>query len=129
MTLRAFFELYYLTVSHGDVARLAQFYLPGSAAYEGVKAHYESLLAQYELQGTLEQVDLVAKQDDLLIVRAKVVFVASGDDSVSTSRSDNLHMLAQSNDGQWKIHSSVMLSVGKVLSEESSKESASDGLV
>lgn len=109
MTVKDFFTHYYSLISSGELESLDFFFQDGSPYFNSIKRHYESLHRQYNIITNIEHVELIAKQDDLLIVRDKINFELSNTESSKKTYQSNLHLLIKSDDNHWKIYSSLNL--------------------
>ncbi|TMP34381.1 nuclear transport factor 2 family protein [Pseudoalteromonas rubra] len=106
MTLREFFERYYEIICSGNLDDLDAFYHAGSAVMAGAKSQFETMRKQLDFQMTLTHVELLAKRDDLLIVRDEMTIQGEKDGQNLEKRSENIHSLAKEA-GQWRIFSTA----------------------
>ncbi|WP_462173618.1 hypothetical protein [Pseudoalteromonas xiamenensis] len=114
MTLREYFDNYYSVISRGDLADLDAFYFPNSPLGETNKQQFEAMRKQFSFELKLMDVSLLAKQDELLIVRDQLVFEATIEGEARTKRSSNIHTLVKS-DENWCVYSSNPLPESMVL--------------
>jgi len=111
MTISEYFEQYYDTVCNGDLNTLDQFFHIDSPIFAGIKGQYEAIRQQLKMSITIESIELVAKQDDLLVVRDNILFEGDHEGQVTKNRSGNLHVLTRKDQGEWRMQSTAPLSV------------------
>jgi hypothetical protein len=111
MTVKEFFTRYYSLISSGELESLDHLFQKNSPYLDGIKRQYESLHRQHDITASIEHIELVAKQDDLLVVRDAIKFEVSDKETTKKSHLSNLHHLTKSDNDQWKIHSTLTLSV------------------
>lgn len=111
MTIKEFFKHYYDIVCNGDLDGLDQLYHSDSPFLVGVKSQYESVRKQLEMNIEIESIELVAKQEDLLVVRDNILFEGSKDGATQKNRSGNVHVLTKKHQGEWRVHSTTCISV------------------
>jgi len=111
MTINEYFNQYYDVLCNGDLSNLDQFFHSDSPFLQGVKSQYEAIRKQLEMTIKLESIELVAKQDDLLVIRDKILFEGNKDGAIKKSRTGNLHVMTKKNDDEWKVQSTSPLTV------------------
>ncbi|AZZ99955.1 nuclear transport factor 2 family protein [Pseudoalteromonas sp. R3] len=104
MTLKEFFERYYEIICSGNLDDLEPFYHTGAGVMAGAKSQFESMRKQLSFKMTLRNVELLAKRDDLLIVRDVMTIEGEKEGQALDKRSENIHSLAKEG-GQWRIFS------------------------
>lgn len=108
MTLNEYFSHYYLLICDGNLDELEQYFCVDSPLFGATKQQFEALRKQYEFKFTLKDISLIAKQDDLIVVRDRLSFQADIDGNYIDKESTNLHSLVKEA-GEWKIHCSTPL--------------------
>ncbi|WP_046004725.1 nuclear transport factor 2 family protein [Pseudoalteromonas rubra] len=106
MTLKAFFERYYQIICSGNLDDLEAFYHNGSAVMIGAKAQFENMRKQFDFEMTLTKVELLSKQDDLLVVRDEMMIRGEKEGQNQEKSMQNIHSLAKE-EGQWRIFSTA----------------------
>ncbi len=94
-----------------NLEKLDQLFHIDSPFLPGIKSQYESMRKQLEMSIDIESIELVAKQDDLLVVRDNILFEGVREGNSKKSRTGNLHVLTRKEEGEWKIHSTIGLSM------------------
>ncbi|MEM5553261.1 hypothetical protein WNY63_21375 [Pseudoalteromonas neustonica] len=108
MTLNEYFSSYYALICDGHLDSLEQYYSVESPLFSARKRQFEKLRQQFDFKFLLQNISVIAKQDDLLVVIDRLNFQAEiGGKSVEKT-SVNLHSLVKEL-GEWKIHSSTQL--------------------
>ena len=111
MTIKEFFTKYYQVISNEDLNDLDQLFHADSPFLPSIKRQYESVRTQLEVNIDLESIELVSKQDDMLVVRDCMLFAGTKGETVNKQRSENVHVLTKKAEGEWKIHSTICLSL------------------
>lgn len=111
MTIREYFNHYYHIICHGDLAQLDTLFHADSPFLTGIKSQYEMLRQQLQMHVDIELLELVAKQDDLIVIRDKILFEGCNGDNCHRNRSGNLHVLTKREDGEWKFLSTLCIGV------------------
>lgn len=109
MTVKEFFACYYSLISSGELESLDHLFQKNSPYLNGIKQQYGDLHRQHEISASIEHIELVAKQDDLLVVRDTIKFEVKNKESSKKSCLSNLHLLTKSDGEQWRIHSTLNL--------------------
>ncbi|WDD99175.1 hypothetical protein [Thalassomonas actiniarum] len=110
MTINEYFSHYYGIISNGNLEELDQFFHEDSPFLNGVKQQYEAMRKQLDINIQIQAIELVAKQDDLLVIRDRVLFEGEQEGNSMKNQSGNLHVMTKtSND--WKLQSTTCLSV------------------
>lgn len=108
MTLNEYFSSYYALICDGSLDDLEDYFCSGSPLFNATKQQFETLRKQFDFKFTLHNVALIAKQDDLLVVRDVVNFKAEIEGKDIDKVSSNLHSLVKEA-GEWKLHCSTPL--------------------
>lgn len=108
MTLNEYFSRYYALICDGNLDDLESYFCFESPLLNATKQQFETLRKQFDFKFTLKKVSLIAKQDDLLVVRDMVHFKAEIDGKDIDKVSMNLHSLVKES-GEWKLHCSTPL--------------------
>ena len=111
MTISEYFTQYYDTVCNGDLNGLDDFFHSDSPFLAGIKSQYEMIRKQLEMSIKIESIELVAKQEDLLVVRDKILFEGNREGQITKNRSGNLFVLTRKDEGEWRVQSTSPLSV------------------
>ena len=114
MTLNEYFKSYYAVICTGNLEDLALYYSEGSDQYLASKQQYETLRQQLDFDLSLKGIELLARQDDLLIIRDQLCFSARVDGKEVVKPSTNLHSLVRES-GEWKIFHSTQLPESMVM--------------
>jgi len=114
MTISEFFNYYYNVVCNDDLDKLDELFHHDSPFLLNVKAQYESIRQQLEMTIEIISIELVAKQNDLLIIRDKINFRGQQGDNVMANQSQNLHVMTKKSNSEWKVHSTACLEVNGV---------------
>jgi len=104
MTLQEYFTSYYNTISKGNIEELDQYYHSAAPLMNAAKSQWESMRKQLDFTMTLTHVELLAKQDDLLVVRDEMKFEGEVNGESVAKHSTNVHSLTKEND-EWKLFS------------------------
>jgi len=111
MTINEYFTHYYETVSRGDLDGLDDFFHHDSPVLAGIKAQFEAIRNQLDMSIQIESVELVAKQEDLLVVRDQILFQGNNKGQVTRNRTGNLFILTRKDKGEWRVHTTSPLSL------------------
>ncbi|MBU2977518.1 hypothetical protein [Alteromonas sp. C1M14] len=109
MTIREYFQHYYHIVCQGDLAQLDGLFHTDSPFLIAIKNQYELLRKQVTMRVDIELLELLAKQDDLIVVRDKIMVEGANGNNVHRNHSGNLHVLTKRADGEWKFLSSLCI--------------------
>lgn len=69
------------------------------------------LRQQRQMHVDIEILEVVAKQDDLIVIRDKILLEGCSEGNCHLNRSGNLHVLTKREDGEWKIFSTLCIGV------------------
>jgi len=113
MTINEYFSHYYGIISNGNLEELNEFFHQGSPFLNGVKQQYEAVRKQLDINIQIQAIELVAKQDDLLVIRDQVLFEGEQEGNTTRNKSGNLHVMTKAAD-DWKLQSTTCLSVERL---------------
>ncbi|AUJ71771.1 MULTISPECIES: hypothetical protein [Pseudoalteromonas] len=113
MTLEEYFNNYYELICNGELDNLAQFYCSNSPLIEANYQQFSGMRQQFKFKLSLQGVELISKQPDLLIVRDSLRFEATIEGNEVVQVSSNVHMMTRDND-EWRIFNSAALPDNKV---------------
>ncbi|TMN87286.1 hypothetical protein CWB72_16265 [Pseudoalteromonas phenolica] len=108
MTLQEYFENYYNTINDGRIDELDHFFSGESPFLNANKRRFQGLKERCEFVLKIADIELIAQQDDLLVVRDFVDCTSSLGGQDMTKRSSNIHALVREGE-DWKIHTSSIL--------------------
>ena len=108
MTLNKYFSRYYALICDGNLDELESYFCSESPLFNATKQQFETLRKQFDFKFILQDISLIAKQDDLLVVRDKVNFKAEINGQDIDKVSMNLHSFIKES-GEWKLHCSTPL--------------------
>ena len=111
MTINEYFSHYYGIISNGNLEELDEFFHHDSPFLNGVKQQYEAVRKQLDITIQIQALELVAKQDDLLVIRDQVFFEGEQEEGETLKKkTGNLHVMTKAEDN-WKLQSTTCLSV------------------
>ncbi|MCF6441946.1 hypothetical protein L1077_21185 [Pseudoalteromonas luteoviolacea] len=108
MTLQDYFTRYYSIISSGNLDELAQYYHTASPMMDAAKSQWEMMRTQCEFEITLTHIELIAKQENLLVVYDQMQFAGEVNGQQVNRHSSNVHSLAKEA-GVWKIFSTSIV--------------------
>lgn len=103
MKLSDFIQNYYSIITTKSLDELETVFDTDSPFFTATKHQYEQMRMQFNVKVDLQDLTLVSQQEDLIIVRDKVIFNACSNEHNVNSINENLHILVL-RDKQWKIH-------------------------
>jgi hypothetical protein len=113
MTINEYFNSYYNIISTGNLDELTDYFHISSPLLGAIQQQYEAIRKQLDMKITLESIELVSKQDDLLVIRDSILFEGHKGDEVKRNVSGNLHIMMKDGE-QWKLHTTTRLCVDVV---------------
>ncbi|AOT10080.1 hypothetical protein [Pseudoalteromonas luteoviolacea] len=108
MTINDYFTNYYSLISSGDLNDIEEIYSSQSQFKGAVKQQFEMMRQKCQINIQLDNANVLAKTDELLIVQDKITLNADMDGQQIVKENRNLHTLVKEAD-EWKIHCSVVL--------------------